>query len=132
MKTSRADVLVKAAAGVAVVFGLLTVFAGGRMLFGSEAARVGAGASVPFVLWFNFGAGFAYVVCGLGLWTRRRWSVTLAVMIAVATALVFAAFGIHALTGGAYEARTVGVMSLRTLLWVGIVWTAYRAIRHRA
>ncbi len=32
----------------------------------------------------------------------------LAVTIAVATALVFAAFGVHVLTGGAYEARTAG------------------------
>lgn len=131
MKTSKADVLVKAMAGVAVLFGLLTVFSGGNTLFGDEAARVAAGAIVPFVLWFNFGAGFAYVVCGLGLWRRRRWSVPLAIVIAVATALVFAAFGIYSLTGGAYEARTVAAMTLRTLIWVGIAWTTHRMIRHR-
>lgn len=114
-----------------MLFGLLTVLSGGRTLFGGEAARLAAGAIVPFVLWFNFAAGFAYVACGLGLWGRQRWSVPLAVFIAVATGLVFAAFGVHAWSGGAYEGRTVGAMALRTLLWAGIAATAHRALRHR-
>jgi hypothetical protein len=110
---------------------LLTVLSGGRTLFGGEAARLAAGAIVPFVLWFNFVAGFAYVVWGLGLWKRRRWSVPLAVFIAVATGLVFAAFGVHASSGGAYEARTVSAMVLRLLLWTGIAAIAHRALRQR-
>ncbi|MDI4635874.1 hypothetical protein J7U46_22605 [Pelomonas sp. V22] len=131
VNTSRSDLLVKTLAVVAVLFGLLTVLSGGRTLFGGNAARLAAGAIVPFVLWFNFVAGFAYLSCGLGLWGRRRWSVPLAVFIAVATGLVFAAFGVHAWNGGAYEARTVGAMALRTLLWAGIAGAAYRALRHR-
>ena len=124
MNTSKADLLVKSLAVVAVLFGLLTVFSGGRTLFGGEGARLAAGAIVPFI------GGFAYVACGLGLWGRRRWSVPLAVFIAVATGLVFATFGVHAWNGAAYEARTVGAMALRTLLWTGIAGTAYRACRH--
>ena len=116
MNTSKADLLVKSLAVVAVLFGLLTVFSGGRTLFGGEGARLAAGAIVPFVLWFNFIGG--------------RWSVPLAVFIAVATGLVFATFGVHAWNGAAYEARTVGAMALRTLLWTGIAGTAYRACRH--
>lgn len=131
MKTSSVDVLMKSLAVMAVLFGLLTVFSGGRTLFGGEAARLAAGAIVPFVLWFNFVAGFAYVACGLGLWGRRRWSMLLAVFIAVATGLVFAAFGLHAWNGAAYEARTVGAMALRTLVWTGIAWTVFRALRRR-
>ena len=77
----------------------------------------------------NFVAGFAYVTCGLGLWQRRRWAVPLAVFIAAATGLVFAAFGVHAWIGGAYETRTVGAMTLRTLLWAGIAATARRVLR---
>ena len=66
------------AAAVAVAFGLLTLMEGGTVLFGSEAARRGAGHYVPFVLWFNFLAGFVYVVAGAGLWAHRRWAVWLA------------------------------------------------------
>ncbi len=55
---------------VAVAFGLLTIKEGGTILFGGEAARAAAGNYVPFVLWFNFLAGFAYVVAGIGLWLQ--------------------------------------------------------------
>ena len=112
---------------VAIGFGLLTIKEGGTILFGDEAARSAAGNYVPFVLWFNFVAGFAYVVAGAGLWSRRRWAARLAIAIAVATALAFAAFGVHVLAGGAYELRTVVAMSLRTLVWTAIAWIARRA-----
>jgi hypothetical protein len=108
------------AAAVAVIFGLLTLREGGSVLFGSEASRIAAGHYVPFVLWFNFLAGFVYVVAGSGLWARRRWAVWLALTLAVGTAAVFAALGIHMLLGGAFEMRTVAAMSLRTAVWAVI------------
>ena len=113
---------------VAVGFGLLTIKEGGTILFGGEAARTDAGNYLPFVLWFNFVAGFAYVVAGAGLWMRQRWAVWLAVAIAAATALTFAAFGMHVYSGGAYEQRTVIAMSLRTLVWVAIGAIAWRRL----
>ncbi|HUX62313.1 hypothetical protein [Sulfuricella sp.] len=116
---------------VAVGFGLLTIKEGGTILFGDEAVRTAAGNYVPFVLWFNFAAGFAYVVAGAGLWLRQRWAVWLAVAIAAATALTFAAFGVHAYSGGAYEPRTVIAMSLRTLVWVTISAIAWRRLVRR-
>ena len=114
---------------VAISFGLLTIRAGGTVLFGSAAARSAAGHYVPFVLWFNFLAGFAYVIAGVGLWLERRWAAWLAVVVAAATALVFAAFGVHVLAGGAYELRTVVAMSLRTLVWTAIAVVALLARR---
>ena len=113
---------------VAVGFGLLTIKEGGTILFGNDAARVAAGSYVPFVVWFNFLAGFAYVVAGAGLWARQRWAVWLSFLIAAATVATFAAFGAHVLYGGAYELRTVIAMTLRTLVWVAIAWAGYRAV----
>ena len=113
---------------VAVGFGLLTIKEGGTILFGDAAARAAAGNYVPFVLWFNFLAGFAYVIAGIGLWRQQRWAAWLAVAIAVATALMFAAFGAHIASGGAYEQRTVIAMSLRTLVWTAIAVLAYRRL----
>ena len=132
MHTSKSDCWLIGAAAVALVFGLLTVASGGQALFGSDAAKQAAGAAVDFVLWFNFVAGFAYVVAAVGLWSRRRWAVMLAASIAVATLLVFAAFGVHVTSGGAYEARTVAAMALRSLIWVSIAWLAYRRIGRTA
>ena len=52
-----------------------------------------AGNYIGFVLWFNFLAGFAYVVAGVGLLAMQRWALWLSVAIAAATLLVFIAFG---------------------------------------
>ena len=113
---------------IAIGFGLLTIKAGASALFGNEAARSAAGAVVPFVLWFNSIAGFAYVVAGVGLWTARRWATWLAIAIAVATALVFVALGAYIFTGGSYEMRTVMAMSLRTLVWAAIAAISWRVM----
>lgn len=104
--------------GLAVAFGLATIVEGGHVLFGGPAARAAAGQVVPFVLAFNVAAGFAYVVAGIATLARQRWAVGLARAIAAATLVVFAAFALHVLRGGAYEARTVVAMSLRSLFWV--------------
>ncbi len=115
----------RAIALVAIGFGLLTIKEGGMTLSGDAAAVAAAGNYVPFVLWFNFVAGFAYVVAGAGLWLRQRWAARLAIAIAVATALAFAAFGVHVASGGAYEQRTAIAMALRLLVWVAIAGFAW-------
>lgn len=111
---------------IAIGFGLLTIKEGGAVLFFDGTARAAAGNYVPFVLWFNFLAGFAYVVAGVGLWLRRRWALVLAGTIAAATALTFAAFGVLVYFGGAWEQRTLIAMSARTLVWVGIAFAGWR------
>lgn len=112
---------------VVVLFGLLTLKSGGSVLFVDGPAREAAGDFVPFVLWFNFLAGFAYILAGVGLFLWRRWAVNLSLLIAVATVLVFAAFGIHILLDGGYEPRTVGAMSLRSAIWLIIGFFTRRA-----
>lgn len=113
---------------VALAFGVLTVKEGGTVLFGDEPARLAAGRFVPFVLWFNFIAGFVYVITGIGLWLRERWAAWLAIAIVSATGVTFVAFGIHVLLGGAYEKRTVIAMTLRTLVWAVISVIAWRRL----
>jgi hypothetical protein len=118
----------KIAAGVAIVFGLLTIVSGGRALFGGPAAAVAAGDAVPFVLWFNFLSGFVYVVIGAGIAMGRGWAVTLSIGLAVTIAAVFALFGLHIYGGGAFEMRTVGAMALRLVVWVAIAAVARRSM----
>jgi hypothetical protein len=121
----------KAAAVLGMTFGLLTILSGGSALFGGVAAREAVGNAVPFVLWFNFGAGFAYVAAAAGLLFQYRWGLWLSVAIVVATALVFAAFGMHVQRGGLYEMRTVVAMILRLCVWTVIVVVARRSLRGR-
>jgi len=117
------------AAVVGILFGIITVVSGGRALFGGPEAAAAVGNAVPFVLWFNFMAGFAYVIAGTGLMLRKRWATWLSVTIALATIAIFAAFGLHIVTGGAFEMRTVGAMSIRTLVWLVITRIAWTRIQ---
>lgn len=121
--------VIKLLAAVALVFGALTLASGGRALFGDAAARAAVGNAVGFVLWFNFLAGFGYIAAAVGLWQGRRWAVSLAALLAAATALVVAGFAIHVLNGGAYEMRTVAALALRFGFWTAVSLVAWRGLR---
>jgi len=115
----------------ALLFGVLTIASGGRALLGGAEARAALGEVVGFVLWFNALAGFAYVAVGAGLWARRSWTPAAAWLIAAATAVVALAFAAHVWSGGGYEARTVGAMTLRVGFWVLVAGLSGRAIGRR-
>jgi len=125
---ARRDRWLVAAALVAIVFGVATIRAGGRVLLGVPDAVAAAGNYVPFVLWFTFLAGFFYVIAGVGFWLRRRWSLVLAAAIAVATVVVFVAFAVHVAGGGAWEPRTMAAMLLRSVVWIVLAFVAARRI----
>lgn len=128
MNAERRLVLVRVLAGVGIVFGLMTLREGGAVLFVDGAAREAAGDYVPFVLWFNFLAGFAYVATGFGLWFGRPWAVRAALGIAMATLLVFGALGVYVVAGGAYETRTLIAMTVRSTVWAIIGAIAWRLL----
>jgi hypothetical protein len=118
--------VIRAAALIAVVFGAATIFSGGRVLFADGAA--GAGDYLPYIVWFNFLAGFAYIAAGIGLWLRKPWAAGMSLALALLTALFFAALGGHIAAGAAYEMRTVAAMALRTVLWVAIAGLAWASL----
>lgn len=120
------------AALAAVAFGLLTLKSGGSVLFFDGTARAEAGSYVPFVLWFNFLAGFAYIAAGIGLWSRRRWAAWLAILIAAASLTVYLLLGLHIAQGGAFEQRTVIAMGIRCLVWSAIALYAWFTILRTA
>ena len=119
---SRRPAWIKAIGIFAIGFGLLTIISGGLTLFVDGRAREAAGNYVPFVLWYNFLAGFVYLLTGIGLIKWRKWAVDLALVIAAFNLLVFAALGAHIYSGSAYEIRTVFAMLLRCVLWLAIAW----------
>jgi len=110
---------------IAVLFGAMTIKEGGSVLFWSDSARTAAGNFVPFVLWFNFLAGFFYIFAGVGLFMRRVWAAKLARVIAALTMLVFMAFIVHIFTRGPFETRTVIAMTMRSIIWLTIASFAH-------
>lgn len=104
----------------AILFGVMTIKEGGSVVFVDGHGRAAAGDYVPFVVRFNFLAGFAYVATGIGLWLEKNWATQLAVGIAAATLVVFAALGVHVAAGHAFEMRTAVAMTVRSVVWVAI------------
>ena len=102
----------------AAAFGGMTLFAGGSVVLGPDQAREAAGNVVPLVVWFNFLAGFAYLVGAWAIWRGAPWARTLAWGIAGATAVVAAIFALKVAGGAAFEMRTVGALGLRVMVWV--------------
>jgi hypothetical protein len=124
----KTDPVLKTLAVLAIVFGLLTIFSGGRALFGDAQARAAVGNAVGFVLWFNFLAGFLYVVVGAAAWLGLRWVTRAATFLALTTAIVAGVFGFHVLAGGAFEIRTVWALAFRFLFWTALALMARRRL----
>jgi hypothetical protein len=116
---------------LATVFGLVTVVEGGHVMFGGPEARAAAGAIVPFVLPFNFAAGFLYVLAGLATLADRRPALWWSRGLAVATLLIFAALGYWISAGYPYETRTVVAMTLRSGFWVAMAVALPRLLTDR-
>lgn len=110
---------------IAIAFGALTIKSGGSVIFFDGPARLAAGNYVNFVVWFNFTAGFFYILAGLGFLLNKTWTTKLSTIIATATVLAFTAFGIHILMDGSYEMRTIIAMSLRSTIWIIFSFSAY-------
>jgi len=111
------------------LFGLVTLAGAGGVLFGPDAARDAAGDIVPFIVWFNFLAGFAYLAAAAGLWQGRVWAGWLAAAIAGGTAIAAFWFAAVAVGGAEVELRTAGALGLRFAFWAGIATLALRGAR---
>lgn len=127
MNTKKRMLMIWPSMIIAIVFGMMTIKSGSAVLFFDGEARLAAGDYVGFVVWFNFLAGFLYIVAGIGLWIKQHWAAKLAILIATLTLLVFSALGIHILLDGSFEIRTVIAMTLRSVIWItiAVVSTTY-------
>jgi len=132
-ETTKRPMMITVLAVIAVAFGALTLYSGGRNLF-DAAVIAEAGNTIGFVLWFNFLAGLAYIFAGVLLWKWKLCGVRLSAVIAGATLLVFLAMGIYVIQfDGLYNAKTVGAMVLRSSVWLLIAvlargyWQNFRA-----
>ena len=108
----------KIAAWVLLIFGFLTVFAGGSVIMDLFGMREKEGNYVLFVVWANFIAGFLYLVSSFGFFKRKTWT---SIILSVATWILIAAFAgllIHIQSGGIYENKTIVAMIFRTSLTI--------------
>jgi len=111
---------------MAILFGLATIKAGGTVIF-TEQGRSNAGNYVAFILWFNFIAGFGYVVAGIMMLRLKSCAKRLSAILAVLSLLFFIALGLYILNGGAFETRTIAAMTLRSTFWIVIASILFKS-----
>lgn len=109
-----------------ILFSFATVFSGGKALF-SEAGRTAAGEIVPYVLWYNFIAGFFYFVAGVAILKQHSCAKKVSSVLALTSSVVLIFLGVHILSGKAYETRTLVAMMFRSVFWVVVALTLFKA-----
>ncbi|MGL1921794.1 MAG: hypothetical protein OCD03_12285 [Hyphomicrobiales bacterium] len=114
---------------IAFIFGIVTIYSGGEVIFVDGAGRARAGDYIGFIVWFNFLAGFVYVVAAFGIYKNKHWSSFLSRAIAISTLIAFAVLGVYIFWGGAFEFRTVAAMILRSAVWLGISYFVTKNMR---
>lgn len=114
-----------------IIFGVLSIFPGGRAPFFITAAQTSADDHTTFFLLFNFIACFLYVIAGMCLYHWQHWAAPLALSVAVVVGVVLAVFAFYIVMSNAFEMRTIGAMLLRGVAWIAIAIAANRAFGSR-
>lgn len=99
------------------IFGAMTILAGGRSLF-TEVGIATRGNIVPLVLWFNFIAGFFYLLAGVAVILKKQSLIKIvSSSLAVLSVIVLLYLLNHINGGGLYEVKTLIAMSFRASFW---------------
>lgn len=111
---------------LACVFGVVTLFAAGRVLSGIDPGYV---VYRPLLL-YNAGMGVAYVAAGILVWRSIGVGKYAAGIIFVLNLLVFLAVVLIHRDGGAVATESLRAMAFRTLAWLLLFVAAWRLGSH--
>lgn len=117
---------IKALSLFTIVFGLVTIFSGGNVLF-TESGKLAAGKIVPLVLWYNFIAGFFYIIAGLAIFKQKSAAIRLSLFLANSAVAIYFALLVHIFKGNEYELRTLIAMTFRTFYWVAVTIITFKS-----
>lgn len=115
MKRSSFDRIINGVLGmVAVLFGVLTLLVGTRVLSGADPGYV---VFRPLLI-YNTMMGLAYVATGVLGWRRVAVGKKAAFGVLLLNSGVLAVIAYLYLTGGPVAAESVGAMTLRSVVWL--------------
>ncbi|MBP6669183.1 MAG: hypothetical protein KA180_07025 [Gemmatimonadales bacterium] len=116
--TGTSTVLIgqRVVAVIAALFGLATLFAGGRVLLGSDPGYV---VFRPLLI-YNTAMGLAYLAAGLLLWTKLRQGQLAAATIFGLNLAVLVGIVIVHRGGGGVAVDSLRAMTVRTVVWLGL------------
>lgn len=115
-------------AAVAVLFGFATLFAGGRVLLGSDP---GYEVFRPLLV-YNTTMGVAYLAAGLTVWRSVNAGRNAAGAIFLLNLLVLVGILVIYRRGGAVAVDSLRAMTLRTVVWLVLFLGASWLVRSRA
>ena len=112
------NVAQRTAAVVAVLFGLATLFAGGRVLMGySDPGYV---VYRPLLI-YNTVMGFAYIAAGVAIWvSRQRGKYAASAIFIFNLAVLLGVVFLYA-NGGSVAIDSVRAMAFRTSVWLALL-----------
>jgi len=116
----------RALAAMAVIFGAVTIFAGTRVLGGSDPGYI---VFLPLLI-YNTVMGFVYIAVGIGAWRSARHGRNGAAAIFLLNLMVLAAIWITHAAGGGVAEDSIRAMIFRTAVWLvlfaGFAWRAHK------
>jgi len=115
------------AAAIAGLFGVVTLFAGGRVLLGSDPGYV---VFQPLLI-YNTIMGVAYLAAGITIWRSFILGKYAAGAIFSLNALVLLGIILVYRSGGAVAVDSLGAMTLRTVVWLVLFLVAFWLDRSR-
>lgn len=112
---------------VAVLFGLATIFAGTRVLLGSDPGYI---VFRPLLI-YNTAMGIVYVAAGIIAWRNIKQGMYVAAAIFVLNLVVLVAIYFLYTEGNSIAVDSLRAMSLRTVIWLalfaGLGWLSRRS-----
>lgn len=124
------SLIVKIATGVALLFGLLTIFAGGSVILDLFGMRAKEGDYVLFVVWASFISGILYVFASYGFFKNKMWTKTILQFSIYILIAGFVVLIVWILQKEPYEPAIIVKLLFRIALSVGLYWAA-RQIKAR-
>lgn len=113
LKNRSINSVIKAAAAVCFMFGMLTLFVGSSIIFDLFGIRQQEENYVPFIVYANVICSFFYLAAAYGLLKRKKWTTGCLVTALIILAAAFIALIIYIGSGGLYETKTVAAMLFR-------------------
>jgi hypothetical protein len=113
------------------LFGSLTLFLSGSVIFDLFGIREKEGNYVLLVVWANFISSILYLVAAYGLFKMKKWPVWLLVAPVFILVAAFIGLKIHINNGGVYETKTVNAMLFRIGLTVFIAGSSYLLLQNK-
>ena len=113
----------KIAAGVAVVFSLLTIVEGTQVLLGITQPEY---VVLTPLLVYNVTMGVVGIFAGVALWINYGWSLKLTMIVVAAHLIVLLIVAAIYLAGGAVASHSVNAMVIRSVIWAAITLVAWK------